>query len=135
MGLGLDRCHAIFPVAASIANTILSLPTTKTRAAGIAISRDGRRLYVTNRGHDSIATIELDAHTGLPGTVQWTACEGHCPRFLCLGPDGRTLYVANETSHAIVQFALDEIHGVPMATGRRIETGSPVSIAFKTFEE
>jgi 6-phosphogluconolactonase (cycloisomerase 2 family) len=106
-----------------------------TRAAGIAMAADGRRLYVSNRGHDSIATVELDARGGWPGEVQWAACEGHCPRFLCLSPDGRMLYVANETSHSINQFALDETSRVPVATGRRIETGSPVSIAFKTFQE
>lgn len=118
--------------------TISAIPPechANTRAAGIVIAPDGRRLYMTHRGHDSIATIELDERTGMPGTVRWTASEGHCPRFLCLGPDGRMLYVANETSHAIVQFALDDHTGAPVATGRTIMTGSPVSIAFRTFEE
>ena len=118
--------------------TISVIPADRhgtTRAAGIAIAADGRRLYVSNRGHDSIATVELDALTGLPGGVQWTASAGQCPRFLCLSPDARMLYVANETSHSIIQFALNETSGLPVATGRRIETGSPVSIAFKTVEE
>jgi 6-phosphogluconolactonase len=106
-----------------------------SRAAGIVIARDGRALYVTHRGHDSIATIELERHTGLPGAVHWTPTEGRCPRCLCLGPDGQRLYVANENSHSIVQFRVDPDTGVPAATGRVIKTGSPVSIVFRTVEE
>jgi 6-phosphogluconolactonase len=106
-----------------------------TRAAGIVISADGRRLYVTNRGHDSIATIQLDADTGLPQTVQWTSSKGRCPRFLCMGPDARTLYVANENSHTIIQYEIDVDTGLPVPTGRIVKTGSPVCIVFRTIEE
>jgi 6-phosphogluconolactonase len=106
-----------------------------SRAAGIVIARDGRCLYVTNRGHDTIATIELGRHTGMPGAVSWTSTEGQCPRFLCLGTDGQRLYVANERSHSIVQFRVDPNTGMPAATGRVIRTGSPVSIVFRTVEE
>jgi 6-phosphogluconolactonase len=105
------------------------------RAAGIVIARDGRALYVTNRGHDSIATIELDQATGTPGAMHWTSTQGQCPRFLCLGPDDQTLYVANENSHSIVQFRMDPDTCVPASTGYSINTGSPVSIVFRTVEE
>ncbi|RQR31432.1 lactonase family protein [Burkholderia sp. Bp9143] len=107
----------------------------QSRAAGIAIAPDGRALHVTNRGHDSVATVALDAATGLPASVHWTSALGVCPRFLCLSPDGRYLYVANEHSHTIVQYAVDAAMGRPVPTGRVIETGSPVCILFKTNEE
>jgi 6-phosphogluconolactonase len=119
-------------------NTISVVPADfhgPTRAAGIVISPDGRRLYLTNRGHDSIATVQLGAASGLPQSVQWMSSKGECPRFLCLGPDGRTLYVANEHSHTIVQFEIDADTGVPAPTGRVVKTGSPVCIAFATIEE
>ncbi|MEC5407857.1 beta-propeller fold lactonase family protein [Paraburkholderia sp. MPAMCS5] len=106
-----------------------------TRAAGIVIAADGRCLYVTNRGHDSIATIALSEETGVPQTVEWTASKGQCPRFLCLSPDDRALYVANEISHTIVQYEIDAHTKLPIPTGRVIETGSPVCIAFATIEE
>jgi len=99
------------------------------------ISPDGHRLYVTNRGHDSIAVIQLAADTGVPQTVQWVSSKGQCPRFLCLSPDGHALYVANENSHTIVQYEIDVDTGVPAPTGRIIKTGSPVCIAFATIEE
>lgn len=114
-------------------NTISVIPANChewTRAAGIAIAADGRALYVTNRGHDTIARLEIDPSTCLPSNVQWTATQGKFPRFLCTAPDGKTLYVANENAHAIVQFELDPVSGCPVSTGRRIETGSPVCIVF-----
>lgn len=104
-----------------------------TRAAAIAIAADGSKLYVTNRGHDSISTISLDGKSGYPISVEWTPVQGKCPRFLCLGPDGKSLYVANENSHLIVQFEIDE-SGVPRPTGRTVSTGSPVCIVFSTIE-
>lgn len=104
-----------------------------TRAAAIAIAPDGSKLYVTNRGHDSISTISLDGKSGYPVSVEWTPAQGECPRFLCLGPDGKTLYVANENSHLIVQFHIDE-SGVPQPTGRTVSTGSPVCIVFNTID-
>jgi 6-phosphogluconolactonase (cycloisomerase 2 family) len=119
-------------------NTIPVVPAdfhAPTRAAGIVISPDGRRLYLTNRGHDSIATIQLAADTGMPQSVQWVSSKGQCPRFLCLSPDGSTLYVANENSHTVVQYEIDADTGLPAPTGRVIKTGSPVCIAFATIEE
>jgi 6-phosphogluconolactonase len=119
-------------------NTVSVIPAGfhgQSRAAGIAIAPNGGALYVTNRGHDSVATIDLDTETGLPGEVHWATAHGQCPRFLCLSPDGRCLYVANERSHTIIQYAIDPSTARPLATGRVIETGSPVCIVFKTIEE
>jgi 6-phosphogluconolactonase len=106
-----------------------------TRAAGIVVAPDGRALYLANRGHDTVATVELERATGVPGAVHWTTTQGKCPRFLCLSPDGHMLYVANENSHSIVQFRIDADTCVPVATGRVIKTGSPVSIVFRTVQE
>ena len=103
-----------------------------SRAAGIAIRPDGSTLYVSNRGHDSIATVELDGTTGIPLRARWTDAQGQCPRFICLSHDARMLYVANEQSDSIVQYLLDAKTGAPSPTGHVISTGSPVCITFKT---
>ncbi|KXU94143.1 hypothetical protein CR51_27095 [Caballeronia megalochromosomata] len=116
-------------------DTVSVLPRTQhavSRAAGIAIRPDGSALYVSNRGHDSICTVQLDEATGLPCDTQWTAAHGACPRFICLSHDGVMLYAANELSDSIVQYSLDGATGVPTPTGRVVSTGSPVCITFKT---
>ncbi|WAL81235.1 lactonase family protein [Pandoraea sp. XJJ-1] len=101
-------------------------------AAGIAITPSGRTLYVSNRGHDSVATLRLDPVSGRCGAPTWTSTFGQFPRFLCVSPSGRDLYVANERSDAIIQYAIDEDRDAPAPTGVVIETGSPVCIVFKT---
>jgi 6-phosphogluconolactonase len=117
-------------------HTISVLPCARhdlSRAAGIAIHPDSRALYVSNRGHDSIATVELDRITGIPVKARWTDGQGQCPRFLCLSHDARMLYVANELSDSIVQYLIDANTSIPSPTGRVVQTGSPVCIVFKTY--
>jgi 6-phosphogluconolactonase len=100
------------------------------RAAEIAISRSGRHVYVSNRGHDSIGLFSADNNSGLLSAVEWTPSQGKGPRFIGLSPDERHLYAANELTDSIVQFAVDERTGRLRAAGQTIETGSPVCIAF-----
>ncbi|CAB3776542.1 lactonase family protein [Paraburkholderia caffeinilytica] len=106
-----------------------------TSAAGIAIDSTGRFLYVSNRGHDSVATLPLDGSSGMPGQPRWIDTQGNFPRFISLDPSGSYLYVANERSDSIVQYALDKTSGMPSPTGQTVHTGSPVCIVFKTIQE
>jgi 6-phosphogluconolactonase len=75
--------------------------------AAVVVSRDGRRVYVTNRGHDSIAVVDAELFA-LIGT---RSCEGEWPRDAELSRDGRTLFVANENSATVTVF--DVTAGVP----------------------
>jgi len=100
------------------------------RAAEIAISRSGRHVYVSNRGHDSIGLFSADNNSRLLSAVEWMPSQGKGPRFIALGPDERHLYAANELTDSIIQFAVDEKTGRLRAAGQTIETGSPVCIVF-----
>jgi len=102
----------------------------KNRAAEIAIAASGRHVYVSNRGHDSIGLFSADDNSGLLSPVEWTPSQGRGPRFFALGPGARHLYAANELTHSIVQFDIDAATGRLRPTGQKIETGSPVCIAF-----
>jgi 6-phosphogluconolactonase (cycloisomerase 2 family) len=100
------------------------------RVAGIVVHPSGRMLYVSNRGHDSVACVPLDAdgHAGTP--VAFAPALGNCPRFIALTPDGRRLLVANELSHTIVSRALDAATLLPQSEATVIDTGSPVCVVF-----
>lgn len=83
----------------------------------LVVRADGRFAWVANRGHDSVAVLELDADGGamtLNGTV---SCGGHWPRGLALHPSGQWLYAANERSGDVTGFALDAATGMPRRTG------------------
>ena len=103
--------------------------TGNSRAAEIVISRDGRFVYASNRGHDSIAVFAVEEGTGRLAPVQWVASGGRTPRFITLDPAGRTLYAANEDDDSIMAFAVAEGRLSPAGTVAR--TGSPVCILFR----
>ncbi|HZE40435.1 MAG TPA: lactonase family protein [Stackebrandtia sp.] len=77
--------------------------------SGVVVAVDGR-VYLANRGDDSIAVID-PAAGDLIGTVP---CGGAWPRDLCLSGDGR-LFVANERSGTVAAFALTD--ALPVARG------------------
>lgn len=77
--------------------------------AEIEISPDGRFLYASNRGHDSLAlyavgpdgTLELCGHTPTEAT----------PRFFALGPDGRFVYAVGQKSNRLASYTRDSQSG------------------------
>lgn len=99
--------------------------------AGIAISRDGRFLYVSNRGHDSIGVFAIGAADGLLTPLQWTSTRGRQPRFFALDPSGAALHVCNETSDTIVSFAIDRDTGRLGEVLASRHFGSPTCIVFR----
>jgi 6-phosphogluconolactonase (cycloisomerase 2 family) len=104
--------------------------TGHTDAAEVAVGADGRFLYASNRGHDSVGVFAIDPVTGRLSPVQWVPTGGRTPRFFALDPTGRFLFAANEDSDTIVTFAVDAASGRLEPTGQVIRTGSPVCILF-----
>jgi 6-phosphogluconolactonase len=98
-------------------------------AAEIAVSPDGRSLYASNRGHDTIAHFAVDAG-GLLGPAACTPCGGAEPRLFALSLDGRVLHVCCQDSHRIVSFPLDAA-GRPAAGTVAAEVGSPTALCFR----
>ena len=76
--------------------------------ADIHLAPSAGRLYVSNRGHDSIAVFDVGAD-GLLARVATPPCGGAWPRNFAVAPDGRFLLVANQHSGDIsVLPALDD---------------------------
>lgn len=96
--------------------------------ADIQISPDGRFLYGSNRGHDSIAIFEADPETGKLANVGFVPCGGATPRNLALTPSGRHLFCANQDADRISIFARDEQTGILADTGRTIDIGTPMCV-------
>jgi 6-phosphogluconolactonase len=112
---------------------ITTLPTTfagHSTAAEIAVSPDGRFVYCSNRGHDSVAIYAADPVDGSLTAIEWQPTQGRDPRFIALDPAGRFLYAANEQGDTIVTFCVDARSGKLTATGQVINTASPTTIVF-----
>lgn len=99
--------------------------------AEILVSPDGRFVYCSNRGHDSVAIYAVDPATGRLAVRGWESTQGRDPRFIGLDPSARFLYATNEQGDSIVTFAVDAASGRLAPTGQTIRLGSPVTIAFR----
>ena len=74
-------------------------------ASHIHISESGRHVYVSNRGHDSIATYDFDPTVGLSlGHIR--PCGGRVPRAFTTVPGEGHLLVANQASDQVVLLPL-----------------------------
>src|SRR5262249_6448147 len=109
---------------------VSNLPDTFTgnsRASEIAVSRDGRFLYASNRGYDSIAIFAIDPSTNKLSPVAWQASDGRTPRFFAIDPRDRVIYAANEDSDTIAPFDIDRSSGkLTRSPAQSISVGSPV---------
>ena len=78
-----------------------------THTADLTLTPDGRFLYGTNRGHNSIAMFTRDGETGAltPNGIE-PSC-GVMPQNLTITPDGRLLFVATTKSDKVVAFHID----------------------------
>ncbi|HTH65681.1 MAG TPA: lactonase family protein [Gemmatimonadales bacterium] len=98
--------------------------------ADIHVAASGRALYVSNRGHDSIAVFSVAESTGALALDQVVPTEGNWPRNFSLHPTGRWLLVANQRSDSVVVFGCDPQNGRLTPTRQRIAIPSPVCVRF-----
>ena len=99
--------------------------------ADIHVAPSGRTLYVSNRGHNSIAVFSVAESTGALALEQVVSTDGDWPRNFSLDPTGRWLLVANQRSNSIVVFARDQKNGQLTPTRQRIAMQSPVCLRFR----
>jgi 6-phosphogluconolactonase len=112
---------------------IRTLPTTFTgynTTAEIAVSPDGRFVYCSNRGHDSVAIYATNPADGSLTALGWQSTHGRDPRFIGLDPAGRFLYAANEQGDTIAIFRVDARSGRLDPTGQVVNIASPVTMVF-----
>lgn len=105
--------------------------TGNSRAAELAMTADGRFLYASNRGHDSVAAFVADAATGRLSVIGWVPSGGRTPRFIGLDPADRSLYVANEEDDTIKRYRRDPATGLLHDPMLAALTGSPTCILFR----
>lgn len=111
---------------------VSALPDTFTgnsRGSEIAVSADGRFVYASNRGYDSIAIFAIGTD-GRLSAKGWVPSGGKTPRFFALSGDGAALFVANEEGNNIVRYTVDRKTGLLDAMTVVAETGSPTCIVF-----
>jgi len=97
--------------------------------AAIRLHPNGRFLYVSNRGDDSIAAFAVGAGAELQ-PLGWTPTGGTTPRDFNIDPSGRYLVAANQDSHSLCLFEIDASSGALSALGQPYPLGSPTCVLF-----
>ncbi len=88
--------------------SLTTLPANFTQSntcADIHLTPDGKFLYASNRGHNSIAAYKLDKD-GLMSLIDWFETEA-VPREFAIDTKGQYLYSAGLRSHKLAAYAID----------------------------
>ncbi len=113
--------------------TISSIPADykgDTTTSEIQIAPNGKFLYGSNRGHDSIVIYSIDQNTGMLTLVGHEPTQGKVPRGFGIDPTGGYLIAGNQNSDSVVIFRIDSVTGLLSATGQSLHVGAPVCIEF-----
>jgi 6-phosphogluconolactonase len=99
-------------------------------SAEVRVAPDGRFVYASNRGHDSIAVFRINTQSGTLTPVQQAKTLGKTPRNFALDPSGRILVVQNQLTENLVTFHINKETGKLAPTGHQANVGKPGMICF-----
>jgi 6-phosphogluconolactonase len=112
--------------------TISTLPpdfTGTNTTAEIRIHPNGRFLYNTNRGHNSVTMFEIEPETGELEVIGWESTRGQWPRGMNIEPSGNFLYAANQNTDSIAVFRIHPANG-RLKFSTLVNTPTPVDVEF-----
>ena len=121
----------------SATGRLSEVQTVSSRAAGatgantgaeVAVHPNGKFVYASNRGDDTIAVFAISGN-GMVALVGQVGT-GTTPRSFTLDPIGAWLLVANQDSGSVTTYAIDPSSGMPVATGASLAFTKPSFVGF-----
>ncbi|MGD1892440.1 MAG: lactonase family protein [Cyclobacteriaceae bacterium] len=106
--------------------------TDNNTVADIHLSPNGKFLYVSNRGHNSLAIFAVDEEDGTLTPKGHQSTQGETPRNFMIDPQGEFVLVANQNTDNIVFLARDQQTGQLTPTGNELSVPSPVCLILKS---
>lgn len=116
----------------TLGSTISMLPknyTKYSKGADIHNSKNGKFVYASNRGHNSVVTYNVDEKSGALKLIDFTLTRGNNPRNFSLTPDNRFIVVANQDSNTLVSFLRNEKTG-KLSYIEEVQAPNPVCVLF-----
>ena len=98
--------------------------------ADVHFHPNGRFVYGSNRGHDSLAIWRIDPQSGRLELVGHESTGGRNPRNFVIDPTGRWLLVANQASDSVIVFRIDPVTGRLTRKGEPLQLSLPVCLKF-----
>lgn len=115
----------------SAIHTLSTLPEgghAGNSTADVHVHPNGKFVYGSNRGHDSIAIYAIDEATGRLTHLGNESTRGRTPRNFMIEPNGARMLVANQDSGDIQAFRIDQSTGGLDYQGKLAEVPSPVCL-------
>ena len=113
--------------------TVSAIPANfreENKCGAIYILENGRTLYITNRGHDSIASFSVDVDNESIKADGHTYVQGRWPRDFCINKAENLLVAACRKSNSLSVFQIDTETGELHFTGHKIQVDQPVFCTF-----
>ncbi len=98
----------------------------------VIVHPNGRFLYGSNRGHDSIAVFAIDQTTGRLISLGHCPAGGRSPRNFNIDPSGKFILSANLDSDSVTVLKLDPVTGKLARTAHEIKVIQPYCIQFSS---
>ncbi|MEL7499802.1 MAG: lactonase family protein [Planctomycetota bacterium] len=102
----------------------------KHSAAEVRVHPNGKFVYASNRGHDTIAVFQCDPETGKLTFLQREPIRGSRPRNFNLDPTGQWLIAAGQNSNTLALFAVDPETGKLTFTRNVVNVPNPICVEF-----
>jgi 6-phosphogluconolactonase len=102
----------------------------KFSTAETAVHPSGRFVYVSNRGHDTIACFRVNAETGKLTFIESAPAKVQVPRNFGIDPTGKWMITAGQNSNSAAVFSIDPKTGKIEPTGQVVEVGAPVCVRY-----
>lgn len=117
-----------------VINHASTLPPNTTggnlSTAEVLVHPNGRFVYGSNRGHDTIVAMAVDLKTGAINRIDNYSTQGKTPRNFRLDTFGTKLLAENQGSDTIYSFTVNGGNGLLTATGKSISVKAPACIRF-----
>jgi 6-phosphogluconolactonase len=113
--------------------TLSTLPagfSGRNDTAEIAMHPNGKWLYASNRGNDTIAVFAVEPGKGTLRLVADVPTGGKEPRHFAIDPPGKYLLAENQNSDTIVTFRIDAASGKLTPSGDIVQVPAPVCLVF-----
>lgn len=114
--------------------TVPTIPETfndTNYCADIHIHPNGKLLYASNRGHDSLAIYRINENTGELTFIAYQTVFGKWPRNFLIDPEGDFIFVVNQNSDNLVIFLVNPETGLLKRTNQEINIPNPVCVKIR----
>ena len=129
-GFSYDAAKGSFAPLGQMISTLPKGFSAENTTAEIHVHPNGKFLFASNRGHDSIVAYSIDQSSGKLTLIDYFPTQGKNPRDFDIDPSGKFLFAANEDSANVVIFKIDEKTGRLTPTGETLKVPFPVCLKF-----